>query len=179
MVQMNKQFDARQVDPSDNFEAIESGWYTAQLQTSESLKTNAGDGSYLKLMFKILQGKYKGRMVFTNLNLDNPNPVAVEIAERNLSAICHATGVFLLENTEQLHGKPLEIKVKYIPAKGKYDASNDVSGYRPLEKMPDFASAEKKSEPASQTAQQETEQPDPPEQDGPPPSDDDIPAWMR
>lgn len=171
MVKMSKQFDSRQVDPSDSFEVIEAGWYTAQLEKSESKITNNKDGSYLELMFKILDGPRKGRVVFTRLNLDNPNPVAVEIAERNLSALCHATGVIVLDNSEQLHNKPLEIKVKYVAAKGKYEASNEVSGYRPLEKTPDFAN---NSRPEAQTTEQpatsETRQEDP---------DTAIPDWMR
>ena len=32
--------------------------------------------------------------------------------------------------SEELHDKPLMIKVKVRPAQGEYDASNDVGGYK-------------------------------------------------
>ena len=165
MPKMNKTFDANQVDPSNSYEVIAAGWYPAQLEKSEMKKTKAGDGSYLSLMFKILDGESKGRTIFTNLNLDNPNPVAVEIAERNFSSLCHATGVLVVKDTEQLHGKPVEIKVGISPAEGKYDASNDIKGYRKLDDTPDFVESEEKNEPGEET---ETTS-----------DDDDVPEWLK
>ena len=42
--------------------------------------SQAGTGSYLNLTFEILDGNYKGRKVWSRLNLDNPNQQAVQIA---------------------------------------------------------------------------------------------------
>jgi len=167
MTKMDKKFDANKVDPSNNYELLAAGWYPAQLEKSEMKKTKANDGSYLSLMFKILDGESKGRTVFTNMNLDNPNPVAVEIAERNFSALCHATGVMVVKDTEQLHGKPLQIKVTVSPAEGKYDASNDVKGYKTLEDAPDFAE--------KSTSEQGDDDTDTDAGD----ADDDVPEWLK
>ena len=35
--------------------------------------------------------------------------------------------------SEELHDKPLMIKVKVRPAQGEYDASNDIAGYKGVE----------------------------------------------
>ena len=168
MAKLGKGFDANQVDPGNTFEVIPEGWYKAQLDKSDLLKTKAGDGSYLALRFKILDGEHKGRMIFTNLNIDNPNPVAVEIAERNFSQLCHAVGILVVQDTEELHNIPLEIRVGINPPQGQYDAKNDVKGYRPLEGTPDFANKTGTEAPA-----------EPPQNDAPPPSDEDVPAWLR
>jgi len=167
MVKMAKKFDANKVDPNTAYDLLEANWYPAQLEKSEMKATKAGDGSYLSLMFKIVEGKAKGRTVFTNLNLDNPNPVAVEIAERNFSALCHATGVLVVKDTKQLHGKPLAIKVGITPAQGKYDASNDIKGYRSLEEAPDFVKEddEETTEETEETTNTDT--------------DDDMPDWLK
>ena len=65
--------------------------------------------------------------------MQNRNPVAVEIAEQQLSAICHSTGVIQLQDSSQLHGIPLDIKVKVRAADGTYEASNELSGFRALQ----------------------------------------------
>jgi len=168
MTKLDKKFDANEVDPNTSYDLLEADWYPAQLEKSEIKRTKADDGSYLSLMFKIIDGKAKGRTVFTNLNLDNPNPVAVEIAERNFSALCHAVGVLVVKDTKQLHGKPLAIKVGISPAEGKYDASNDIKGYRSLDEAPDFAKDETSNEDKSSNTGK-----------APDPTDEDVPDWLK
>ena len=176
MAKMNRQFDANQVDPSNAFEVFAPGWYAAQIEKSEMKQTKAKDGSYLSLMFKILDGEAKGRTVFTNLNLDNPNPVAVEIAERNFSAICHATGILVVDDTNQLHGKPMQIKVSITPAEGRYEARNEVKGYKPLEDTPAFATGENNNTDATQgDTAAVTEEAHHGETD----DDGDVPEWLK
>ena len=46
--------------------------------------------------------------------------------------IMRAIGLSSLEDTDQLIGGQLEIKVKISPANNGYDASNDVSGFKAL-----------------------------------------------
>lgn len=132
-------FNSEEVDPGGIFEIIPEGWYVAQLVKSDYRETKAGDGHYVALQFQILTGEHKGRMVFTNLNIDNKNPAAVEIAERNFSQLCHAVNVPVVQDTEQLHDIPLQIKVGITPAQGNYEARNDIKGYKELEETPDFA----------------------------------------
>mgnify|MGYP000411414076 CR=1 FL=1 len=68
--------------------------------------------------------------MFARLNLKNANDKAVDIARKDLAAICRAVGVMSPKSSEELHDKPLMIKVKVRPASGEYDASNDVGGYK-------------------------------------------------
>ena len=95
--------------------------------------TRNGMGQFLWLMLDILDGEQKGRKIFDQLNLVNPNPTTVEIAQRTLSAICHATGKMHVSDSEELHLIPMTIQVKIKPPKNGYGESNAIA-YLPPEK---------------------------------------------
>lgn len=122
-------FDATQIEPTQAFEPLPAGTYAAFITESDFTPTKNGLGSYLKLKFQIIEGDHTGRVLFTNLNLDNPNKTAVEIAQRDLSAICHAVGVLAPNDSQQLHDRPMMLKVGIQPAKDGYEASNSIKGY--------------------------------------------------
>ena len=123
-------FDANQVDPSVVYEPLPAGWYKAVITTSEEKPTKAQTGSYLQLSLEVIEGPMQGRKLTDRLNLNNPNATASEIAYRTLSAICHAVGVMTPRSSQDLHDKPLMVKVKVKPADGQYSASNEVVGYK-------------------------------------------------
>ena len=135
MAQLN--FDASTVSPSESIEAIPAGWYNAQIDQSEMKPTKDGSGAYLELRFSVLDGQYANRKVFSRLNLRNANAVAQEIAYKQLSAICHATGVLQVQDSQQLHGRPLKIKVKVRAASGDYEASNEISSFKNINEQVD------------------------------------------
>jgi hypothetical protein len=120
------------VDPNTVLEAIPAGWYNAQIVGSEMkpTKDSANTGNqYLELTLQILDGEHAGRKLFDRLNLVNQNPTAAEIAYKTLKSIYNAIGVARVDNSDQLHGKPLKVKVKLKPKTAEYDASNEVQGY--------------------------------------------------
>ena len=80
----------------------------------------------------MLDGPYKGRKLFDRLNLVNANPQTVEIAQRTLSAICHATGRMQVQDSEELHLIPFIADVQVQPPKNGYGESNKVR-YLPLD----------------------------------------------
>lgn len=123
-------FNAEEVEPSSSFDPIPAGWYQAIISSSEMKPTRDGYGEYLSLTLQIIEGQYENRLVFARLNLKNANDKSVDIARKDLAAICRAVGVMSPKSSEELHDKPLMIKVKIRPAQGEYDASNDVCGYK-------------------------------------------------
>lgn len=128
MAQFN--FDASQVAPQVAYEPVPAGWYTAMITASEMKPTNDGQGQYLKLEFTICEGAHQNRKVYTNLNFVNHNPMAVEIAYRQLSAICHSVGHLRIKNdTNEIHGKPMAIRVKVEQQEGR-DAQNAITGFK-------------------------------------------------
>lgn len=108
---------------------IPAGDYVAQIIKSEMKATKAKTGHYLSLHFKIIHGDHINKLVFTNLNLDNPNAIAVEIAVKELNSICQALDLIGVEDSAELHDKPLVISVKIEPGDAQYPPSNAITGY--------------------------------------------------
>lgn len=138
-------FNPNEHEPGgNNFEPMPKGWYQAMITESEEKDTRAGDGTYLSLTFEVDQEPFKGRKVWANLNLNNPNPKAVEIATRNLADICRATGVMAPKNSEELHYKPIAIYV--VQKEWNGETKNEIKGFRPLKGE---ASSSSRTAPAS------------------------------
>ncbi|GAB6184579.1 DUF669 domain-containing protein [Thermopirellula anaerolimosa] len=122
-------FDASQVEPTTTFDPIPAGKYLAMITASEMKPNKAGTGSYLELVFTILEGEYKGRQLWARLNLDNPNELAVKIARAELSAICRATGVLTPRDSCELHGVPLTVRVTCKRRRDTDEVVNVIKGY--------------------------------------------------
>lgn len=122
-------FDANQIEPTTEYEPIPAGKYVAMITESEMKLTKSGSGSYLQLTLQILEGDYKGRLLWSRLNLHNANATAVEIARRDLSAICRAVGVMTPRDSVELHNLPLMITVKCKRRDDTGEVSNEIKGY--------------------------------------------------
>jgi hypothetical protein len=127
MVTLN--FNANEVAPSGNFDPIPEGWYPAVITDSEMKETHDGTGKYLKMCYEIIEGEHKGRRIWSNLNLVHSNPVVIELARADLSAICRAVNVIAPADSSELHNLPLIIKVKCRTNKVGA-VVNDVRGYK-------------------------------------------------
>jgi Protein of unknown function (DUF669) len=134
MARLGQTFDATTVEPNKPIEPLPPGRYVVQIVTSEMRPTKDGMGQLLWLELDVLEGEFAGRKLFDRLNLVNANPTTVEIAQRTLSAICHAVGKMQVDDSEQLHLIPLMADVKVQPPKNGYDASNTLR-YMPLDQQ--------------------------------------------
>ena len=110
MAELNYTVDMDDAE-EQNFEPIPAGDYTACIVESSMNETKNGTGEYLKLKYQILEGQYKDRGIFSNLNIINNSKDAEAIARRTLNAIGAACGVSFIDNSEQIHNKPMIIKV--------------------------------------------------------------------
>lgn len=127
-------FNAEEIDISDQptkYDPIPEGMYKAVIIDSEMKPTKAGTGAYLELKFEVIDSQYEGKWIRARLNLQNKNAKAVEIAQRDLSSICRAIGKKVIADSEELHHKPLQIKVVIQPERGEYAASNEIKAYSP------------------------------------------------
>ena len=133
-------FDSTTIEPIGSFELLPVGKYTVIISGSEYKKTKPKDGrqvsQYLSLTFTVVDGESKGRKLFTSLHIDNPNTDAKEIAKRTLSAICGCVDTPRPKMTEELHNKPLVVKVAIRPANPPYDAQNEIKGYERVDGKP-------------------------------------------
>ena len=122
-------FNANEVDPALDFEPIPAGKYLAIITASEMKPTKSGNGSYLELQFQVIEGEYKGRLLWARLNLDNPNQQAVQIARAELSAVCRAVGVMQPRDSVELHNLPLLVTVKCKKREDTGEITNEIKGY--------------------------------------------------
>ena len=122
-------FNAAEIQPQQSFDALPPGRYEAIISASEMKDTKAGTGQYLQLTFDVVGGQYEGRKLWSRLNLVNPNATAVQIAERELSAICHCVGILVPADSEELHDALLVIDViqELNPMSGQQ--TNRIKGY--------------------------------------------------
>jgi hypothetical protein len=100
-------FDASQVPEQQDFSALPEGQYVVIATASETKATKNGTGEYLQFTLEVLDGPFKGRKLWDRLNLWNPNQTAVDIANRQLAAMCRAVGVIKPADSAELHNKPL------------------------------------------------------------------------
>jgi len=126
-------FNAANVEPDAPIEVLPAGNYIAIITESDVVMTKSGTGQRLKLTWKVVEGNFANRMVFDGINIAHQNPKAEEIGQRQLSGLCHAANVLNLQQTEQLHGIPVQLKL--IIRKddtGQYGDQNEVKGYSKL-----------------------------------------------
>jgi hypothetical protein len=127
MAQFN--FDASQVVPQQSSGPLPAGVYLAHIVESDVQPLKSGNGEGLKLTFEVIDGQFKGRKVYENLNIRHTSEDTQRIAQSQLSALCHAVNVIKLMDTAALHFKPVRINVTVREAVGQYKASNNIKGY--------------------------------------------------
>lgn len=138
-------FNAASVAPQQAFEPVPSDWYSAIITDASLEPTANGGGIRMSIEFTIFDGPFKGRKVFDGLNVQHSNSQAQEIAQSQLSAICHATGVIQISDLTQLYQKPFaakfgleEKRTVTNPTTGEvktYEARNVFKGAKPLSEL--------------------------------------------
>lgn len=130
MAQFN--FDTNTVEKREsNFDLLPAGWYTAQVTESDIVALKSGNGRAVKLTFEILQEGYRGRKVWSQLNVQHTNPQAEQIAQQQLRELCDSVGIVRMQDTVELHNKPVQIKVKVRKSDNpQYEDSNDITGFK-------------------------------------------------
>lgn len=107
MAKLGGSFNANNVDPAKPRDLLPPNDYPVQIVASEMKPTKTGNGEYLSLEMEVIDGEHKGAKIWENLNLNNPSAQTMEIAQRTLSAICHATGKMEIEDSVDLHFKTM------------------------------------------------------------------------
>lgn len=113
----------------EEFAPLAPGWYPVQIDSAEIKDTKAGTGKFLKLAFTVIGDTYNNRKLFTNINLVNQNPKAVEIGMRELCGLGQACGLATVQDCSEMIGKTIDVRVKIGKAKNGYDADNEIGAY--------------------------------------------------
>jgi len=122
-------FNGKTQEAMEDYSVVPAGLYNAQVVKTDIVKTKAGTGSLLKAQFKIIDGKFKGRVIFSQYNLANPNQQAVDISMRQIKTLCDAIGIEGFGDTNEIHNIPMQIKVAIKPENPPYPESNEIKFY--------------------------------------------------
>lgn len=126
-------FDTNTVEKREtNYELLPAGWYTAQVVDSEIVNLNSGNGQAIKLTFEVLSDGYRSRRLWSRLNVRHTNPKAETIAQQQLRELCDSIGVVRMQDTVELHNKPVQVRVKIRKDEaGQYEDQNEIAGFKP------------------------------------------------
>lgn len=127
-------YNANDYEPRAPMTVIPNGEYPAVAIASEMKANSAGTGSFLAITWEFTDEPVKGRKLFSNLNLNNPSEIAVNIARAELSAICRAVGVMVPDDSAELHNIPLIIVVGTKKRKDTDEIENVIKGFKPITK---------------------------------------------
>jgi hypothetical protein len=105
-------FNPATVPPADDFDVLPPDKYPVMCEEAEVKPTKAGTGYYIALLFTIIDGAFKGRKLWGNININNPSQKCVEIGLRSLAALGQAVGIPNIVDTAQLKGKACLAHVK-------------------------------------------------------------------
>lgn len=134
-MKLMKPFDSTQHDPTQSGGQLPVGkMIKVVIVNSEVMPTKSKDGGLLKLDLEVIEGEHKGATGVHRLNLYHSNPQTVEIANKQLSGICHVVSVFKVNDSAQLHNIPFCVDVaqqqdpKYTEVKKVYDVNGNEPG---------------------------------------------------
>lgn len=128
-------FNTSSVEKRENsYELLPAGWYVAQVSESDIVALNSGNGQALKLTFDILSDQGRGRKVWARLNIQHTNPKAETIAQQQLRELCDSIGIVQMQDTVELHNKPVQIRVKIRKSDDpQYEDQNEIAGFKPAD----------------------------------------------
>ncbi len=127
---MNGTFDASQIAPKQAGTTHPIGKFPAKVSATSIEPIKSGDGGMFIVEFTTPAGQTVMRY-----NLWNPSEVAVRIAQGQLSALCHATGVFKLD--WQNDGAALINANCQIEVVDQLDKEKKPTGYTQISKVYD------------------------------------------
>ena len=134
----------------NSWDLLPVGEYVAQVVEASIQKPNSGDGYYLALTWKIIEGDYEGRQVWQRITYLHSSEQAQTIGRKTLKDLCVATGVAdeQVDNAEVFLFKPVRIRLGIERDKqGVYPDKNRISRILPLE-----AKSEEPEQPAKPVA---------------------------
>jgi len=154
-MQMAGSFDASQFAPRQAGDAHPPGKFPATISNTEIVPTKNQDGGMFVVTFTTPVGSIANRY-----NLWNNNPKAVEISHGELSALCHATGVFKLD--WQNEGAALRNARCMIEVAPQLDKERKETGFMEIKKIFDPNGVEPGKAPPAAPQPQQQANPNPP-----------------
>ena len=171
-------WNAENVSPADDFDQLPAGDYTAVIIDGawEDVSNAEDKGKCIKFTWQVKDGPHDGRLFWQRLLLGFRGPEKtpgkiVEIAQRSLSAISHATGKLHVqtENGQEMFHIPCRVRIGAQKNNPQY---NEVKSVKPVNGAQPAPAQQANG--YAQTTQQAAPAPAPANQGG-----GNVPAFMR
>lgn len=134
----------------DGFKPLPVGTYMAMIIESELKDNKDGTGNYIWAKWKIVDGEYKDRFLFSNTTFTHSvSQMAEQIGRKTLNTIMASIGVSEIQDTSQLHNAAMLIDV-VVKNDDQYGAQNEIKNYHSATDDPSGAA---QSAPAQQPQQ--------------------------
>lgn len=136
MAQLN--FDATQYNPEASIGQLSVGRHLVVIEKDEIKKANGSNGGYLQLDLKgVNQSQGESGAYRLNLFAAGENAQkTIEIASRQLSAVCHAVGIAGLNgDTSVLWNLPFMVEVVYQRGHNPATDGADAKGYTEVKRV--------------------------------------------
>jgi len=119
----------------NSWDVLPASEYVAHAVEASIQQPHSGDGYYLALTWKIIEGDYGGRQVWQRITYLHSSEQAQTIGRKMLKDLCVATGVAeQVDNAEVFLFKPVRIRLGIERDKqGVYADKNRISRILPLE----------------------------------------------
>lgn len=138
---MNGSFDANQFSPEQGLGKHPTGKFPAVVSETSIEENTNKDGGYFSVKFTTQAGQIIKNYNLWTQSTDEGKVKMVEIAQKNLSALCHATGVYKLDWQNEgaaIRGARCQIEVtpqtknpQYNEVSKVYDANGNEPGKAP------------------------------------------------
>lgn len=139
MAFLDETFVADELPQSErSYDLIPEGWYDVTITKAEVNPTKAGTGTKIDVRYDITGPTQQGRVVFATLNIRNPSVEAERIGREQLGELMRAIGLPKVQDSDELIGGNLCIKIKIKKATPKDIAAgytqdrNEVAGFKAL-----------------------------------------------
>jgi hypothetical protein len=123
---LGETFNVSDAPNGGGYDPLPAGWYEANITKADLNPTKDGTGQRINVRYDITGPTHQGRVVFGGLNIRNKSPRAEEIGRQQLGDICRCIGLSSIQDTDQLIGHPIRIKLKLD------DDRNDVVGWKSM-----------------------------------------------
>ena len=122
----------------NSWDVLPAGEYVAQVVEASIQQPNSGDGYYLSLTWKIIEGAYEGRQVWQRITYQHSSEQAQTFGRKTLKDLCVATEVAeQVDDAEVFLFKPVRIRLGIERDKqGVYPDENRISRIMSLETKP-------------------------------------------
>jgi hypothetical protein len=128
MTKLNITADPNFVAPKAAYDLIPRGDYLVEVVSVTARATKAGDG--LSVELRVVDGPYRNRRVWVQMNLEHPDATVRSRAYAELQALCKAVGVVGEIDTESLCGIPLTALIYATEPKAGYGSKNSARQFR-------------------------------------------------